>query len=83
MPTVALTGSTTAAPTFTAPSGTEAVAITLTLTVSDGEASDTDTVTVNVAPANRAPVANAGARPGGRRGRLGDPGRLGELGPGR
>ena len=62
-PSIALTGSTTASPTFTAPTVSASTAFVFTLTVSDGTATATDTVTVTVAPAstNTAPTANAGA----------------------
>ncbi|MFM5948834.1 MAG: PKD domain-containing protein, partial [Novosphingobium sp.] len=61
-PTVALSSSTAARPTFTAPAGTgTAQNLTFDLVVSDGIASSVaDSVTVTVA-ANRVPVANAGA----------------------
>ena len=61
-PTVVLSGSSTATPTFTAPTVTGGATLVFTLTVRDGKASATDTVTVRVAaPANRAPTADAGA----------------------
>ena len=44
---------------------------------------DTDTVTVNVAPANQAPVAEAGPDQAVDAGASVTLGRLGELGPGR
>ena len=60
-PTVVLTNSSTASPTFTAPSTAAGSTLVFTLTVRDGKASATDTVTVRVAAApNQAPTANAG-----------------------
>lgn len=63
-PTIALTGATTATPTFTAPSVTSNTPFTFRLTVNDGQGgSDTDDVIVTVldftAP-NNPPNANAG-----------------------
>ena len=59
-PTAALTGATTATPTFTAPQVTGSTALTFTLTVTDpGGLSATDTVTVTVQD-NAAPTADAG-----------------------
>ncbi len=55
-PTVSLSSSTAAQPTFTAPGS--ASTLTFKLTVSDGKLSNTDSVTINVP--DRAPVANAG-----------------------
>ena len=55
-PAVTLTGATTAAPTFTAPTGP--ATLTFELTVDDGTSRDTDTVTITV---NGIPTANAGA----------------------
>ena len=61
-PTVTLTGSSTATPTFTAPRTSAGSTLVFTLTVRDGVASHTDTVTVQVAAAtNQVPSANAGA----------------------
>ncbi len=62
--TVTLTGGSTSSPTFTAPQVTADTSLVFTLTVSDGDLSATDTVTVAVqdmSPANRRPVADAGA----------------------
>ena len=60
-PTVVLTNSSTASPTFTAPSTAAGSTLVFTLTVRDGRASATDTVTVRVAAApNRTPTADAG-----------------------
>lgn len=56
-PSVSLSSTTSAHPTFTAPVGP--ATLTFDLTVSDGVTSSTDSVTVAVA-ANRAPVPNAG-----------------------
>jgi MYXO-CTERM domain-containing protein len=58
---VALSGGTTAQPTFTAPEVTADTTLTFQLTVSDGTLSHTDTVAITVRQVNRAPVANAGA----------------------
>ena len=55
-PPVTLAGTTTASPTFTAPSVTAATALVFQLTVSDGQASGSDHVTITVLPANRPPV---------------------------
>jgi len=64
-PGVALSGTATASPAFTAPVlviGAAAAVLTFTLTVRDGTDSATDTVAVTVtAPANTAPTADAGA----------------------
>ncbi|MFE8604762.1 myxosortase-dependent M36 family metallopeptidase [Archangium violaceum] len=53
---VALTGSTSATATFTAPETVSGETLTFRLTVSDGKASASDTVNVMVDPVNRAPV---------------------------
>jgi hypothetical protein len=60
-PAVALSGASTASPTFTAPAKTaNAQTLVFELTVSDGLLAGIDTVLVSVAP-NMAPLANAGA----------------------
>jgi len=61
-PQVALTGDTTAHPSFTAPAvGPTGALLTFALTVSDGLATATDTVNVWVENVNHPPSANAGA----------------------
>jgi MYXO-CTERM domain-containing protein len=57
---VALSGGTTAQPSFIAPEVTASTALTFQLTVSDGTLSASDTVVINVRNVNRAPMANAG-----------------------
>ncbi len=59
-PTVTLSSTTVASPTFTAPEVTSNTALTFRLTVSDGSLSDTDDVRVTVRHVNRAPTADAG-----------------------
>ena len=58
---IALSGATTATPSFTAPDVTTDTPYTITLNVTDGQLWDTDTVTITVRHVNRAPTANAGA----------------------
>ncbi len=58
---IALSGATTATPSFTAPDVASDTPYTITLNVTDGQLWDTDTVTVTVREVNRAPAANAGA----------------------
>src|SRR5205814_9858672 len=61
-PLVALTGGSTAQPSFTAPSvGPAGTILTFALTVSDGLARTTDAVDVRVENVNHPPIANAGA----------------------
>ncbi len=60
-PSVTLSSSTAAQPTFTAPSVTATTVLTFQLTVSDGALTSTDTVNITVNNANNPPVANAGA----------------------
>ena len=63
-PAVTLTGATTAAPTFTAPTinwPTTATTLTFQLTVSDGAATNAASVNVVVNNVNATPIANAGA----------------------
>ena len=60
-PTVTLSSTTAASPTFTAPDVTTATALTFRLTASDGSLSATDDVTVTVRHVNRAPTAAAGS----------------------
>jgi len=60
-PPVALTGATTAQPSFTAPLvGPTGTVLTFALTVSDGLASATDTVDIRIENVNHQPIANAG-----------------------
>ena len=59
-PTVSLTGSTTTAPTFSAPELSADATLTFTLTVTTGGASATDTVAVTIQADNDPPTANAG-----------------------
>ena len=61
-PTVTLSDSTSASPTFTSPSVVADTVLTFQLTVSDGAATNSDSVNVTVLNnVNEAPVANAGA----------------------
>ena len=59
-PLISLSDSTTAQPTFTAPSVGSNTTFTFELTINSGVSQDTDTVNITVANINSAPVAEAG-----------------------
>ena len=60
-PSVALTGATGAAPTFTAPEGLANTSLVFQVAVSDGTSTTIDTVTIDVNRDNDAPSADAGS----------------------
>src|SRR6185503_10410481 len=59
-PTVTLSSSSAASPTFTAPEGLSNTACTFQLTVSDGTSTSVDTVVITINRDDDAPTANAG-----------------------